>query len=75
MITFSKEAADELREMAGSIALKNDMEAIARGRHNPFIKAGRVDVDAYISFVSEFNEFINHEPKPFKQIIDKDMRL
>jgi hypothetical protein len=39
------------------------------------MKAGDVDIDAYTAFVSQFNEFINHEPKKFVPMIDKDMRL
>ncbi|MBI4378146.1 MAG: nucleotidyl transferase AbiEii/AbiGii toxin family protein [Nitrospinae bacterium] len=41
----------------------------------PFIKDGRVDVDAYIEFGTQFNELINHEPKSFKPIIDRVMKL
>jgi len=26
-------------------------------------------------FVTQYNEFINHEPKPFKPMIDKVMKL
>jgi hypothetical protein len=74
-MTLSREAEQELRSLAHSAALKNDMAAITVSRHNPFIKAGIVDADAYVFFVSAFNEFINHEPKPFVPMIDKDMRL
>jgi len=56
-------------------SLTKDMKAMARQRYNPFIKNGKVDIDAYIQFVSEFNEFIKHAPKPFRQIIDREMIL
>lgn len=72
---LSKVAQEEIRALTRSGALKHDLAAMAASRHNPFVKAGTVDVDAYIQFVSAFNEFINHEPKPFTQIVDKDMRL
>jgi hypothetical protein len=72
---FSKTAEKEMRELSHSSSLKKDMDAVACSRHNPFVKAGRVDVDAYIAFVADFNEFINHEPKPFMPIKDFDMRL
>ena len=72
---FSKTAEEELRILSHSSSLKQDMDAVACSRHNPFIKAGRVDIDAYIAFVSDFNEFINHELKPFVPIQDHDMRL
>lgn len=61
--------------MTHSDALRRDMEAVRRNRINPFIKNGVVDVDAYITFVTQFNEFINHEPKPFKPMIGTSMRL
>lgn len=72
---FSSKAADEVRRTALSGLLRKDMDTVAVQRQNPFIKEGRVDVDAYIEFVTQFNEFTNHEPKPFQRMIDKDMRL
>jgi hypothetical protein len=72
---ISKKAEQELREFSRSDALRKDMETIASKRHNPFIREGKVDVDAYIEFVTQYNEFINHTPKPFSRIIDKDMKL
>jgi antitoxin component HigA of HigAB toxin-antitoxin module len=52
-----------------------DLEYVRKNRHNPFLKDGRVDIEAYLQFVTEFNEFINHAPKPFRPIVDRDMRL
>jgi hypothetical protein len=72
---LSSNAEKEFREMARSEALRRDMEAVRRNRLNPFIKDGIADVDAYVAFVTQFNEFINHEPKPFKPMIDKFMLL
>ena len=74
-MTLSKKAEKELHSLARSATLKKDMATISASRHNPFSKAGIVDADAYILFVSAFNEFINHEPKPLVHMIDKDMRL
>jgi hypothetical protein len=74
-MVFSKIAEKEIRDLSHSSSLKKDMDAVACSRHNPFVNAGSVDIDAYIVFVSEFNEFINHEPKPFLPIKDLDMRL
>jgi hypothetical protein len=51
------------------------MDSLRARWQRPFIKHGEVDVDAYIAFVTGFNEFINHEPKPFKPMKDKDMKL
>ena len=72
---LSQKAEKELIEFARSEDFKRDTEMLCLRNKSPFIKDGRVDVDAYIEFVTQFNEFINHEPKPFKPIIDRDMRL
>ena len=72
---LSQKAEKELIEFARSEDFKRDTEMLCLRNKSPFIKDGRVDVDAYIEFVTQFNEFINHESKPFKPIIDRDMRL
>ena len=36
---------------------------------------GVVDVNAYLDFIDQYNEFIGHKLKPFKPMIDIDMRL
>jgi hypothetical protein len=74
-MTLSPAAEREFRELAESNAFRKDMETIRANKHNPFVKDGKVDVDAYLEFVEQYNEFINHEPKPFRRMIDKDMRL
>lgn len=71
----SPEAEKELIDLARSEDIKKDMETLRLRWETPFIKNGSVDVDGYIEFVTQFNEFINHEPKPFRPIIDRDMRL
>ena len=48
---------------------------ISENRIDPFMKAGEPDADAYIEFVTQFNEFINHEPRLFRKIVDCRMRL
>ena len=75
MIKISDKEKRELLEAARSETLKKDMQTIAEGRHNPFVKDGVVDVDAYVRFVCDYNEFINHEPKPFKPWKIKEMKL
>ena len=56
---FTSAAEKEYQELAKSESLRQDMETVRRNRHNPFIrKDGSVDADAYIAFVTEFNEFI-----------------
>lgn len=65
----------ELLEMADSSKLREDFERIRKNRYNPLIINGKVDLDRVIDFLTQFNEFINHRPKPFRKIIDKDIRL
>jgi len=74
-MNLSQKAEKELLELARSEEFRKDMDLIKKRWHNPFIKNGEVDIDAYIEFVQQFNEFINHEPKPFRPMIDKDMLL
>ena len=70
-----RKAERELVEHAGSDSFRKDMEILNRRHPSPFMKDGKVDVDAYIEFVTQFNEFINHRPKPFRPIIDRVMKL
>ena len=72
---ISKKAKKELVESSRSISLRKAMKKIASNRHNPFFKNGKVDTDAYIEFVTQFNEFINHAAKPFRPMIDKIFKL
>lgn len=51
------------------------MRQVVRNRHNPFIVNGEVDMDLLLEFLTEYNRFINHEPKPFKPMIDRVMKL
>lgn len=72
---LSEKTEKELLSFAKSGTLRNDMEQMRSHWQNPFLKDGIVDVDGYIEFVTRFNEFINHRPKPFKPMIDKVMKL
>ena len=51
------------------------MQKVSANSSNPFVKDGKPNVDAYIEFVNQFNEFVNHTLKPFKPLIEKDMKL
>jgi len=75
MAAISKQEKEEMLRLAASSSLREDMAYLAAHRHNPVIIGGKIDLDRLIEFLSQFNEFINHEPKPFKPMIDKDMRL
>jgi hypothetical protein len=74
-MTLSIKEKEELVALAKSSSFKEDMQYLAAHRHTPLIVDGKVDLDRYITFVTEYNAFINHQPKPFKPIIDKMMKL
>lgn len=74
-MAISENEKKEFLRLADSKSLKEDMRYLSEHRHNPVILDGEVDIDRWVLFLNEFNEFINHEPKPFKPMIDKDMRL
>ena len=65
----------EFLRLAKSLSMKEDMKQLSALRHNPLIIDGKVDVDRWIEFLTQFNEFINHQPKPFRPIIDRVMKL
>ena len=75
MEVISEVEKRELLRLAKSFSLRKDMRYLSSNRHNPFVKDGKVDVDACVEFVTQYNEFINHEPKPFKPMVDKVMKL
>ncbi len=72
---LSKKEKQEWTVLSESMSLRDDMRHLSESRHNPFLKDGRVDIDKYIDFLNEYNEFINHTPKPFKPMIDRIMKL
>ena len=75
MAVLTEEERRELQELAASPALREDLQTLARRRARHFWRDGQVDIDLVLAFLTEFNEMINHQPKPFKAIIDHDMRL
>ncbi len=72
---LSDEEKRELKELSVSSDLKEDTERLLKARHNPFIVNGKVDIDIFLTFLTEYNRFINHAQKSFHRIIDTDMRL
>jgi hypothetical protein len=70
-MNISGKSRQELFKLSRSDILKKDMNTVNRQKHNPFLKNGRVDIDAYIEFVTLYNEFINYKPKPFVPMTDK----
>jgi hypothetical protein len=75
MAVLSEEERRELKELATSSSLREDLQTLSRLSCRHFFRDGEVDVDLVVAFFDEFNEMINHQPKPFKPIIDRDMRL
>lgn len=76
MEAISKQEKEEMLRLAASSSLQKDMAYLtAHHRHNPVMIGGKIDLDRLIEFLSQFNEFINHEPKPFKPMIDTEMKL
>ncbi len=72
---YSNEIDREIADLSQSDSLKKDMSTIRSQKHCPFENDKTMTVEAFLEFISQYNEFINHEPKPFKKIIDKDMIL
>lgn len=72
---LSEDEKKEMLRLSGSSSLRQDMEYIATCRHNPVVSNGRVDMDRLLEFLTQFNEFINHQPKPFKPMVERTMKL
>ncbi len=75
MKALSDKAEKELVDFSRSDSLRRDMEIVTSNRYNPFVRNGIVHADSYVEFVTEYNEFINHRPKPFVPMAERDMRL
>lgn len=75
MEKLSKKEKEELKRSAASTLLRKDMQHLAANRFNPIMDGQKIDMDRLLIFLTEYNEFINHTPKPFKPIIDRTMKL
>ncbi len=75
MTRLTEQERLELKQLSQSEKFKQDLKKIKETRINPCMVNGKIDVDLWIKFLTEFNEFINHEPKPFKKIIDTKNKL
>jgi hypothetical protein len=75
MAILTDQERRELKRLAASPALREDLQTLARLQARSFWREGRVDIDQVVTFLTEFNEMINHQPKPFKIISNRDMRL
>ncbi len=74
-MNISEASLGELKELAVSKELKEDMAAVTRQRHNPFWKDGCFMTEAFLQFVSDYNAFINHRPKAFTPIKGEHFKL
>lgn len=63
MALLNDSEKEELLNLAKSSSLKKDMRRLLENRHNPVVVNGNVYMNRLITFLTEFNEFINHEPK------------
>jgi len=72
---ISKKEKEELQRVAASALMRKDMQHLSANRFNFFIEGQTINMDRLLIFLTEYNEFINHSPKPFKPIIDRIMKL
>ena len=75
MAKISEAGKKELSASAKSPSLREDMRRLVEHRHNPVLVDGVVDIDRLIDFLNGYNEFINHEPKPFIPMTGGVMKL
>lgn len=61
-MVLSEKEMEELRSLAKSSSLRDDMRHVARNRHNPIMVNGKVDLDRLIEFLDQYNEFVNQSP-------------
>jgi len=66
MAVLSETERLDMLRLSESASLRKDMEYLSSHRHNPVLVNGAYDMDRLIEFLSQFNEFINHQPKPFR---------
>lgn len=72
---LNDEEKNELMYMAASDKLREDMRRLSKSKHNPFVVNGSVDMDRLLTFLNEYNYFVNHAKKPFRRIKDMHVRL
>lgn len=70
---FDKKQYAEFKSLSKSSAFKDDMDIVSKNRCNPFMVEGKIDLDKFLEFLTEFNYFINHARRPFNKIKDSNM--
>ena len=72
---LSDKEKQEMLETAGSQSIREDFRRLTAGRHNPLLYKEKVHLDRYIEFLNDYNEFINHQRRSFKPMVDRLMKL
>jgi hypothetical protein len=75
MARLSETEKAELRRAASSDSLRSDMRLLRSTRHNPALLDGRMDLDRLMDFLTQCNAFMNHEPKPFAPMLERDIKM
>lgn len=75
MVTLSEAEKKELLDMSASAGLRQDMRTLREHRHSFAGPDGQVAMDRWLEFLDAYNAFINHEPRPFAPIVERDMKL
>jgi len=72
---LSDKEKKELKDLANSPNLKEDLRKISKNRHNPFVINGEISLDRLLIFLTEYNYFINHATRQVNRIKDKLNKL
>jgi hypothetical protein len=71
-VTLPEAVKRELLAAAASADLRRDMARL-RARHEA--RARQLTPDDYVRFVTDYNAFIDHQPKPFRPMVEVIMLL
>jgi hypothetical protein len=72
---LSDKEKKELKDLAFSLSLKADLQKMSQNRHNPFLKNGKIELDCLLAFLCEYNDLIDHKPRPLRKIKDEFNKL
>ncbi|MCA9408481.1 MAG: hypothetical protein H6755_01305 [Candidatus Omnitrophica bacterium] len=65
----------EMLRLAAADSLRSDFRELIKRRPKVSTDANTVDLDCVINFFNIVNAFCNHQRKPFRRIIDKNMKM
>lgn len=72
---ISQEDRDELLALAGSRRMREDTARVSASRLNPFLIGSEVSAELVMEFLTQYNEFLNHQVKPLRPFIERNMKL